>query len=292
MNVFYSDAYVAAEHDFCTTRKASWIAESLRHTPIEGVIVTEPEPLAYDALLAVHDREYVEAVLTGMPESRACSQGFAWGPQLLPSLLASSGGVVAAARHALTHGVSGSLSSGLHHARRGWGLGFCTFNGLVLAAIAALEAGAGRVLILDLDAHCGGGTASLIGGEPRIRQVDVSVCEFDTYRSTSAARLVMADGETYLDAVGRALDECVPGEFGLCIYNAGMDPFGEDTSGGAPGITVEALAAREGLVFDWARRSGLPIAFVLAGGYVGGNVDRAKLVALHRMTIRAAAMAA
>jgi len=51
---------------------------------------------------------------------------------------------------------TGSLSSGLHHARRTHGAGFCTFNGLALAALTALEvltAGAQRVLILNLDAH-------------------------------------------------------------------------------------------------------------------------------------------
>ena len=71
---------------------------------------------------------------------------------------ASNGGAVAAARAARAGGVAGSLSSGLHHAGRDRGAGFCTFNGLVLAARAALSEGAARVLVLDLDAHCGGGT--------------------------------------------------------------------------------------------------------------------------------------
>jgi hypothetical protein len=43
------------------------------------------------------------------------------------------------------------------------GAGFCTFNGLALAALAALDLGAKRVLVLDLDAHCGGGTHELLG---------------------------------------------------------------------------------------------------------------------------------
>jgi hypothetical protein len=52
------------------------------------------------------------------------------------------------------------------------------------------------------------------------------------------------------------------------------------------------LQAREGLVFDWCRRRGLPVAFVLAGAYIGTRLDRAGLVELHRLTLSAAAMLA
>lgn len=97
-------------------------------------------------------------------------------------VVASTGGAVAAALAALQSGGSaGSLSGGLHHARRERGEGFCTFNGLALAGASALEAGAESVLILDFDAHCGGGTHPLIKDNPRIWQVDVSVDEFDDY---------------------------------------------------------------------------------------------------------------
>jgi hypothetical protein len=42
-------------------------------------------------------------------------------------------------------------------------------------------------------------------------------------------------------------------------------------------------------VFDWCRSRGLPIAFVLAGGYLGRHLDEARLVDLHRLTLSAAA---
>ena len=48
------------------------------------------------------------------------------------------------------------------------------------------------------------------------------------------------------------------------------------------------LAEREGLVFDWAEEHGLPVAFVLAGGYLV-DTDWEELVGLHRLTIRKAA---
>ena len=292
LRVFYSPNYVGSGYAFDTTRKAQWIADSLAGSPIPGVELVEPVPLTRDQVADVHDPEYVQAIETGTPRGLAESQGFSWDAGLWPMVLASNGGVVAAARDALRHGVAGSLSSGLHHARYGGGDGFCTFNGLVIAAKQALAAGAKSVLILDLDAHCGGGTASLIASEPRIRQVDVSVSRYDDYPENQQSRLVMVrTGSEYLPAVRGVLDEVgrQTGSFDLCLYNAGMDPCEECSTGGQAGITRDILAERERLVFAWCRVRRLPIAFVLAGGYIGPGLDEDGLVALHRLTVSAAA---
>jgi hypothetical protein len=70
-----------------------------------------------------------------------------------------------------------------------------------------------------------------------------------------------------------------------------MDPYEGCSTGGKSGITREVLAARERMVFDWCRSRELPIAFVLAGGYVGGPLDERGLVELHRLTLSCAAEA-
>src|SRR5207344_3053498 len=124
--------------------------------PVSGIELAPPQPISESHITPVHDAAYVQAVKTGEPLRLAQSQGFTWDPGLWPMVLASNGGAVAAAAAALEQGVAGSLSSGLHHARRARGSGFCTFNGLAIAAREALAAGAGAILILDLDAHCGG----------------------------------------------------------------------------------------------------------------------------------------
>ena len=146
MKLFFDHHYVAAEHLFDTTRKAGWIADSLA---IPGLRLTSPPAATREQFLDVHSAEYVDAVITGEPASLARSQGFTWGPRLFPAVAASTGGVIAAAREA---GISGSLSSGLHHARRGRGSGYCTFNGLAIAAKDAIRRGVPSVLILDFEA--------------------------------------------------------------------------------------------------------------------------------------------
>ena len=185
MKLFYSPDYVRAEYAFDTTRKARWVAESLQADPIAGGEFVAPEPVSEAALCELHDPAYVAAVRTGEPRALAESQGFRWDALLWPSVRASTGGAIAAAEVALREGCAGSLSSGLHHAWRYQGKGYCTFNGLALAASHALASGANSVLILDLDAHCGGGTHSLVAQEPRIRHADIAVDPFDFYTPTA-----------------------------------------------------------------------------------------------------------
>jgi acetoin utilization deacetylase AcuC-like enzyme len=165
---------------------------------------------------------------------------------------------------------------------------------LVIAAREALTAGAQSVLILDLDAHCGGGTRSMIQGDPRIWQVDVAVNSYDSYESSDHAWLEIArNGADYLPTVDRRLNALDRRglRFDLCLYNAGMDPHENCPTGGMSGITRDVLSRRERMVFDWCLGRRLPIAFVLAGGYVGPRLDEAGLIDLHRLTVSSAAEA-
>ena len=280
----YNDTTVARE----TFRKALEIAASLTSNPIDGVVLVEPRSVTQAELERIHDLEYVQAVLTGVPYDLAKSQGLGWDEGLARAVSSSSGGVRDAALQAMScGGIAGSLSSGLHHARRAKGAGYCTVNGLVIAARAALDAGAKRVLILDLDAHCGGGTAELIEGIEGLEQVDVSVIRYDNYGSTPQSRLVFAHGDNYLDVIESELARIAdPAGIDLILYNAGMDPH--EDAGGAAGIDTDMLRRREEMVFAWAHGHGLPLAWVLAGGYLN-RVDMDGLVDLHRLTIDAAA---
>ena len=133
--------------------------------------------------------------------------------------------------------------------------GYCTFNGLVLAAHRALLVGAKSVLILDLDAHCGGGTASLIEGLAGVRQVDVSVSRFDGYEGKTNSTLELVDmAEAYLPTIEHCLNRVVLQPPDLVIYNAGMDPFEGCSTGGLAGINEEMLREREPLPWQAGMR--------------------------------------
>ena len=294
--VYYSPDYGAAEYDFDTTRKAVRIAASLDHDPIANVCVQSPTPLTRAQIARVHAHEYVLAVETGQPSSLAESNGLSWDPGLWRAVCASNGGVVAAALHALGAGTNaGSLSSGLHHAHRDSGGGFCTFNGLALAVDALRQKGAERILIVDVDAHMGGGTTCLVRDVPGVVHIDVAVSSgvdvYPTPEPPDALRIVR-HADDYLPTLERTLNALDHHTFDVCLYNAGMDPHEDCGTGGLDGITTETLRTRERWFFEWAARRRLPVAFVLAGGYQSARLSEEELVGLHRLTIEAAVAAA
>lgn len=301
MKIFYDDRYVGASHSFDTTRKAESVAEVIKDMP--GVKLCSPQEATQRELALVHDPAYVRAVLTGDGELRS-SAGFPWDEGYAKAVAVSTGGVVEAALTALREGVSGSLSSGLHHASRDSGSGFCTFNGLALAAKIALDGrpasgllrklvrpACKRVLILDLDAHCGGGTFDIIKEDSRIHQIDISVNSFDSYHTKTPDRHhlhIVRRASDYLPLLELELERAAEIGFDLVLYNSGMDPHEDCGIGGLRGITSDVIRLRERMVFDWARARGIPIAFVLAGGYTGVDMWDERLTALHQMTVAAA----
>jgi acetoin utilization deacetylase AcuC-like enzyme len=149
---------------------------------------------------------------------------------------------------------------------------------LALAAKDAIRRGVPSVLILDFDAHCGGGTASLIADDPRVTQLDDSTNDFDGYRDTNNARLVIAAPKDYLSTIEREIARLGQAGYGLVLYNAGVDPAGD-------GVTQRDLVTREEIVFEWIDSQESPAAFVLAGGYVGDGLTQDELVALHVATV-------
>jgi acetoin utilization deacetylase AcuC-like enzyme len=282
--VFYNTDYVASEYAFDTTRKSGVLAASLEDDG--SVDVVDPDPFsarARELIERLHSPGYVQAVRTGSPSDLAESQGFAWDPKLPSLAIAHSAGLVAAVSEVLTSssGVAGSLSSGLHHARRDRGAGYCTFNGLAVAATEALDRGAERILILDFDAHCGGGTRSMTSSE-NVVQIDVSTVMFDSWQPSAAEdSLTYSDPGSYVEDIASALQRASgAGTFDLVLYNAGMDPANS-------GVSTADLALRERMVAEWAAERGQRLAYALAGGYTGGGISMEDLVALHRLTVDA-----
>lgn len=311
LTVHYSPDYVAAANAFDTTRKAAWVADAVRD--MDGVRIAPPgsrwdDGAVETAIRRVHDGAYVDALATGEPRHLAESQGFTWDPGLWTALRASTAGVLSAVDVVLDADgggagdvvgaarLSGSLSSGLHHAKFASGEGFCSVNGLVVAAAHAIAAYDADVTILDVDAHAGGGTDELLRlhgdtlGLARVRHLDLTTKPFDSYTHRTPrpgdinVEDVTLDGDDsrYLDAVDLLLEALPDARAAvrphLVLHNAGMDP--------SPGISFDALAERERRVAAALVARGLAGVFVLAGGYTW-SASRDEVAAAHASTVRA-----
>ncbi len=261
------------------------------------VSIASPEPIADEDLLRVHTAEYIEAIRTGEPRALAQSQKFPWSPELADAVRWTNGGCVAALYAALQHGVAGNLASGFHHAHGPHGEGFCTFNGLIVSLERARAEGLlKRALILDMDLHYGNGTAALLETRPDFHGLSIYGNWYKknlAYRDVTAERApdtenawsipvpAGADGEQYLDILKASLKPAIErARPDVLWYQAGADPYKEDPYSPL-NLDHADLKARDAYVFETARALGLPVAWVLAGGY---TKDTSKVVQVHLNT--------
>jgi acetoin utilization deacetylase AcuC-like enzyme len=93
-----------------------------------------------------------------------------------------------------------------------------------------------------------------------------------------------AEDREYLEALERALPAVMASGPDLVVYVAGADPYLEDQLGGLC-LTYEGLRSRDFLVLSCARRAGVPVVIVFAGGYARRVDDTA---AIHVATIEEA----
>jgi acetoin utilization deacetylase AcuC-like enzyme len=126
-----------------------------------------------------------------------------------------------------------------------------------------------NVIILDVDAHCGGGTMSICAGWDRLFHLDIHTNSYDGYVAHQPhIRLHVSDAQRYMTTLHDLLahvESCIkPGD--LLIYNAGMDIHEDCQIGGLEGITTEIIRAREQYVSEWANAQSLSVVACLAGG--------------------------
>jgi acetoin utilization deacetylase AcuC-like enzyme len=273
-----------------SSSKPAQLVELLRvgEWPLDWLPVT---PVSEAEFALAHDRTWVRAVLRGQADNGFGNRS----PQVAASLPWTVGSLVSACRAARADRPALSPSSGFHHA--GWATadGFCTFNGLVVAARLMLADGARKVAILDADAHYGNGTDEILArldlGDPIEHWTIGATCNVQAERYEQTAEEAFALNNhlaprylKLIEAIPAWLADVAPD---LLIYQAGADPHVDDPYGGV--LTTRELEHRDRVVFDAARKLGVPVAWNLAGGYqLDANGSIAPVLELHLNTLRAA----
>lgn len=277
MKVFYRQEQAGpAQHFSPSAHKPRLVVEDWSRTFGTSVEVCGFEPATVNQIARAHQPDFVKGVLGG-----TISNGFGnRDPQVAASLAYTSGSMIAAAEYAVLHQqVVCSPTSGFHHAGYRMSGGYCTFNGLAVAALALKDAGlVNRVAILDCDAHYGNGTDSIIAA------LGLDWIE----HHTQGNRFWMAE-QAGNGAYERWLDQAIDKSKGcdLVLYQAGADPHIDDPLGGI--LSTAQMRARDRKVFD--RLGHLPMVWNLAGGYqtVAGETLAQQIepvLALHRETAR------
>jgi acetoin utilization deacetylase AcuC-like enzyme len=298
--VYYHPGYFVpiGENHRVPIRKFGLVAEILGKDPVADFHT--PEPIPRELLERVHTREYIRAIETGEPRELAEGQKFPWSSSLFPSVRLTNGGLLAAARHSLEHGVACALVSGFHHSFGDHGEGFCTFNGLVVTLDALHQEGLiQHGAILDMDLHYGNGTASLACGRSHMTVLSIYGNDYllnHAYRDVETLR--HEDGDNHFSAclpngtdeagMMGILEQSLPlllsrDKPDLIIYQAGADPYWEDPYSPLK-LDHQALKNRDLRVFRFCKEHSIPVVWVLAGGY---TEDVSKVVKVHVNTFEA-----
>lgn len=274
--VFYRPEMVAANvasYSPSAAKPAMVVADWLKHDIIKDEEIYSFEPATRLDLYLAHDRDYVDGVLDLEIEN-----GFRnTAPSVAASLPYTVGSMIAAADFAVTHQChTVSPTSGFHHAGYDFGGGFCTFNGLVVAAKLLKEQGlVNRVAILDCDMHYGNGTQDIIDRQ------NLHWIKHHTFGKHFADRAdVGKDAGKFRQWLDAAIKDCADSD--LVIYQAGADPHINDPLGGV--LHSHEMAWRDRRVVDELGRKAL--VWNLAGGYQrdkDGGID--PVLALHRVTM-------
>lgn len=145
--------------------------------------IDSPEATA-DEMARFHHDDYLAALARAEREQRVDAEtGARYNlgklenpvyPEMYRRPAVSSGAAILAGRVlAEAPGVIYSPASGTHHARPGRASGFCYTNAPVLAILALLDGGVGRVLYVDVDAHHGDGVQDAFADDDRVFTISV-----------------------------------------------------------------------------------------------------------------------
>ncbi|MBL8262659.1 MAG: hypothetical protein JNM58_09545 [Xanthomonadaceae bacterium] len=242
-----------------------------------------PAPIDPERLAGLHDETYLRDFISGR-EPMASRQGIAWSTRVRDATLAMLGGQLAGAEAAQRHGIAMNIARGFHHAVPACGSGYCPLNGLALLAHVAPDR---RVMVIDCDEHGGNGTEEFAARLPNLFNVSIFGTRFGCRGGTrSWASLVRVRDhgfQRYLDVLQEAETLVDTHRPDLLVYQAGADCHVDDPKSQV-GLTTHQMFMRDLTVFRMARMRGIPLLFVVAGGY-----QQAQRVArLNANTVRAA----
>jgi acetoin utilization deacetylase AcuC-like enzyme len=179
--------FVGASHPE-SPQRISAIAELLHRAPIENLELVAPKAVSTEALLRVHAKRHVDAMLNLRGQCATLDEDTALGVHSVDVALLAAGAAVQLVDDVMSQSASNGFALVRppgHHAEYDRAMGFCVFNSVAVAAEAALARGAQRVAIVDFDVHHGNGTQQAFSSRRDV--LFISTHQFPFYPGTGAA---------------------------------------------------------------------------------------------------------
>ncbi|KAA6432659.1 histone deacetylase [Dyadobacter flavalbus] len=263
----------------------------LREGTAEEPDFFSPEPVAAEAVYAVHGYDYTNRLINGSLSAKEMRRiGFEQSPLLAKRELMITNGTVQGALKALKTGMAFNIAGGTHHAGRNQGEGFCMINDQAVAAQYLLDHHkAKQVLIIDLDVHQGNGTAEIFTGEPRVFTFSMHGKNNYPFRKEQSDLDIpledKTDDHTYLGILKETLPKLIQQvRPDFIFYQAGVDILHTDKIG-RMACTIQGCRQRDEIVLQTARKHHIPLQCSMGGGY---SAQLRTIMEAHANTFRVA----
>ncbi len=252
----------------------------------------EPEPATDQDLCGAHHPEWITKLKTGtLSFHEIMTLEIPYSRRMVDAACLMTGGTILAARNALQDGFGFNVGGGFHHGFAAHGEGFCAINDVAVATRRIQKDGAvERVMVVDTDVHQGNGTASIFADDPSV--FTFSIHQLNNYpfeKPPSDLDVNLDDGVSDAEYLRRLEDALIPAldrfQPQFVMHVSGADPYMEDQLGGLL-VTFDGLARRDRLIYEAARKRGIPVCVTLAGGYAFNPHDT---VVVHTNTAKVAA---
>jgi acetoin utilization deacetylase AcuC-like enzyme len=243
-------------------------------------------------LSLIHSQTYLDKWRTlSFERHEVRALGFPPSAGLYKRSLHSVGGTLAAARRALKTGFGVNLAGGTHHAFADRGEGFCVFNDVALAVrLLQLEGAITKAVIIDLDVHQGNGTARLFADDNDVFTFSMHGARNYPFRKeTSDLDIPLPDNTddaSYLMLLQTHLPDVLNHHRAdIAFLLGGVDVLAGDRFG-RMALSEAGVVQRDLFVASCCLSTGLPLVYVMAGGYQN---DLDKLISAHAASLLALA---
>ncbi|MBC6411374.1 MAG: histone deacetylase [Ekhidna sp.] len=294
LKVAWSDSYnhpLPEGHRF-PMEKYDLLPKQLIH---EGTIdesnLFQPGTLTEKEILAVHKDSYWQKLINlDFSRREERKSGFPITEKLVEREITISAGTIRCTDFALEYGVAMNIAGGTHHAFSDRAEGFCLLNDIAIASQYLLDSGkVDKILVVDLDVHQGNGTAAIFNNESGVFTFSMhGEHNYPLQKEKSDLDIPLKDGtddSTYLQLLAKHLKNLLKKvQPDFIFFQSGVDVLKTDKLGRL-GLSIRGCKKRDELVFSEAKKSGIPIAVSMGGGY---SADIKNILEAHANTYRTA----